>query len=163
MRLQREIFKGIDVCKLLHDGAVVRLDDAFEISDKTASIIEFDGYPVIANIFCVNHVKHTVLRKKNGLRNSYLVFFLDIGKDHRGWAGATFQHVIVALLEFRIEALFRPFGGVFGSLGYFHVKGNTLLQNNLFIEHVDGAGNGYAEGFQDVFGLFLNIGLYASV
>ena len=92
-----------------------------------------------------------------------LCTFLDIGKDHRGWAGATFQHVIVALLEFRIEALFRPFGGAFGSLGYFHVKGNTLLQNNLFIEHVDGAGNGYAEGFQDVFGLFLNIRLYASV
>ena len=58
VRLQREIFKGIDVCKLLHDGAVVRLDDAFEISDKTASVVEFDGYPVIANIFCVNHVKH---------------------------------------------------------------------------------------------------------
>ena len=55
----------------------------------------------------------------------------------------TFQHVVVALLEFRIEALFRPFGGVFGSLGYFHVEGNPLLQNNLFIEHVNGTGNGY--------------------
>lgn len=58
VRLQREIFKGIDVCKLLHDGAVVRLDDAFEISDKTASVVEFDGYLVIANIFRVNYVKH---------------------------------------------------------------------------------------------------------
>lgn len=60
VRLQREIPKGIDVCKLLHDGAVVRLDDAFEISDKTASVVEFDGYPVIANIFRVSHMKHSL-------------------------------------------------------------------------------------------------------
>ena len=58
--LQREILKGIDICKLLHDRSVVRLDDVFEISDKTASVIEFDGYPVIANIFCVNYVKHSL-------------------------------------------------------------------------------------------------------
>ena len=56
VRLQREIPKGIDVCKLLHDGSVVRLDDAFEISDNTASVIEFDGYLVIANIFRVYHM-----------------------------------------------------------------------------------------------------------
>ena len=58
--LQREILKGIDICKLLHDGAMVRLDDAFEISDKTASVIEFDGYLVIANIFRVSHMKHSL-------------------------------------------------------------------------------------------------------
>ena len=39
---------------------MVRLDDAFEISDKTESVIEFDGYLVIANVFCVNHVKHSL-------------------------------------------------------------------------------------------------------
>ena len=60
MRLQREILKDFDICKLLHDRAVVRLDDAFEISDKTASVVEFDGYLVIANVFCVNHVKHNL-------------------------------------------------------------------------------------------------------
>ena len=60
VRLQREIFKGIDVCKLLHDGSVVRLDDAFKISNKTASVIEFDGYLVIANILCVSHMKHNL-------------------------------------------------------------------------------------------------------
>ena len=60
VRLQREILKGIDICKLLHDGSMVRLDDTFEISDKTASVIEFDGYLVIANIFRVNHVKHSL-------------------------------------------------------------------------------------------------------
>lgn len=60
VRLQGEILKGIDVSKLLHDRAVVRLDDVFEISDKTASVIEFDGYLVIANVFCVNHVKHSL-------------------------------------------------------------------------------------------------------
>lgn len=60
VRLQREIFKDIDVSKLLHDGAMVRLDDAFEISNKTASVVEFDGYPVIANVFCVYHVKHSL-------------------------------------------------------------------------------------------------------
>ena len=58
--LQREILKGIDICKLLHDGSVVRLDDVFEISDKTASVIEFDGYLVIANIFRVSHMKHSL-------------------------------------------------------------------------------------------------------
>lgn len=60
VRLQREILKGIDICKLLHDGAMVRLDDAFEISDKTASVAEFDGYLVVANVFCVNHMKHSL-------------------------------------------------------------------------------------------------------
>ena len=60
VRLQREIPKGIDVCKLLHDGSMVRLDDAFEISDKTASVVEFDGYLVIANVFCVSHIKHSL-------------------------------------------------------------------------------------------------------
>ena len=60
VRLQREIFKGIDICKLLHDRSVVRLDDVFEISDKTASVIEFDGYLVIANIFRVSHMKHSL-------------------------------------------------------------------------------------------------------
>ena len=58
VRLQREILKGIDICKLLHDGSVVRLDDAFKISDKTASVVEFDGYLVVANIFRVSHMKH---------------------------------------------------------------------------------------------------------
>ena len=60
VRLQREIPKGIDVCKLPHDGTVVRLDDVFEISDKTASVVEFDGYLVIANIFRINHMKHSL-------------------------------------------------------------------------------------------------------
>ena len=60
VRMQRKILKDFDICKLLHDGAMVRLDDAFEISDKTASVVEFDGYLVIANIFCVNHVKHSL-------------------------------------------------------------------------------------------------------
>ena len=75
VRLQREIFKGIDVCKLLHDGAVVRLDDAFEISDKTASVVEFDGYLVIANIFCVNHVKHSLDQWIDLIHQSLDVFF----------------------------------------------------------------------------------------
>ena len=101
MRLQREIPKGIDVCKLLHDGSMVRLDDAFEISDKTASVVEFDGYLVIANIFRVSHMKHSLDQWID-----FLVFLLDIGKDHRGRACATFQHIIVAFLEFRIEAFF---------------------------------------------------------
>ena len=39
---------------------MVRLDYAFEISDKTASVVEFDGYLIIANIFRVNHVKHSL-------------------------------------------------------------------------------------------------------
>ena len=60
VRLQGEILKDFDICKLLHDGAAVRLDDAFEISDKTASVIEFDGYLVIANIFRVSHMKHSL-------------------------------------------------------------------------------------------------------
>ena len=60
MRLQRKILKGIDICKLLHNGAVIRLDDAFKISDKTASVVEFDGYLVIANIFRINHMKHNL-------------------------------------------------------------------------------------------------------
>ena len=60
VRLQREILKGIDICKLLHDRSVVRLDDVFEISDKTASVVEFDGYLVIANIFRVSHMKHSL-------------------------------------------------------------------------------------------------------
>ena len=60
MSLQREILKDFDICKLLHDRAVVRLDDAFEISDKTASVVEFDGYLVIANIFRVSHKKHNL-------------------------------------------------------------------------------------------------------
>ena len=60
VRLQRELFKGIDVCKLLHDGAMVRLDDVFKISDKTASVVEFDGYLVVANIFRVSHMKHNL-------------------------------------------------------------------------------------------------------
>ena len=60
VRLQREIFKGIDICKLLHDGSMVRLEDAFEISDKTASVVIFNRYPVITNVFCVNHVKHSL-------------------------------------------------------------------------------------------------------
>lgn len=60
VRLQREIPKGIDASKLLHDGSMVRLEDAFEISDKTASVIEFDGYLVIANIFRVSHMKHSL-------------------------------------------------------------------------------------------------------
>ena len=60
VHLQGENLKGIDVSKLLHDGAVVRLDDAFEISDKTASVVEFDGYLVIANIFRVSHMKHSL-------------------------------------------------------------------------------------------------------
>ena len=60
VRLQREIFKDVDICKLLHDGSMVRLDDAFEISDKTASVVEFDGYLVIANIFRVSHMKHSL-------------------------------------------------------------------------------------------------------
>ena len=60
MRLQRKILKGIDICKLLHNGSVIRLDDAFKISDKTASVVEFDGYLVIANIFRINHMKHNL-------------------------------------------------------------------------------------------------------
>ena len=60
MCLQREILKGIDICKLLHDSSVVRLDDVFEISEKTASVIEFDGYLVIAYIFRVSHMKHSL-------------------------------------------------------------------------------------------------------
>ena len=60
VRLQREILKDFDICKLQHDGAMVRLDDVFKISDKTASVVEFDGYLVIANIFRVNHVKHSL-------------------------------------------------------------------------------------------------------
>ena len=60
MRLQREILKDIKVCKLQHDGSVVRLDDVFEISDNTASVVEFDGYLVIANIFRVSHMKHSL-------------------------------------------------------------------------------------------------------
>lgn len=60
VRLQCEILKEIKVSKLLHDGSVVRLDDVFEISDKTASVIEFDGYLVIANIFRVSHMKHSL-------------------------------------------------------------------------------------------------------
>jgi len=60
VRLQREIFKGIDICKLLHDGSMVRLEDAFEISAKTASVVEFDGYFVITNIFRINHMKHSL-------------------------------------------------------------------------------------------------------
>ena len=60
MRLQRKILKGIDICKLLHNGSVIRLDDAFKISDKTASVVEFDGYLVIANIFRINHMKHSL-------------------------------------------------------------------------------------------------------
>ena len=99
--MQREILKGIDICKLLHDGAMVRLDDAFEISDKTESVIEFDGYLVIANVFCVNHVKHSLDQWID-----FLVFLFDIGKDYRGRAGAAFQHIVIALLEFRIEAFF---------------------------------------------------------
>ena len=101
MCLQREILKGIDICKLLHDGAMVRLDDAFEISDKTASVVEFDGYLVIANIFRVSHMKHSLDQWID-----FLVFLLDIGKDHRGRAGTAFQHIVIALLEFRIEAFF---------------------------------------------------------
>ena len=60
MRLQRKILKGIDICKLLHNESVIRLDDAFKISDKTASVVEFDGYLVIANIFRINHMKHNL-------------------------------------------------------------------------------------------------------
>ena len=99
--LQREILKGIDICKLLHDGSVVRLDDAFKISNKTASVVEFDGYLVVANVFCVNHMKHSLDQWID-----FFVFLLDIGKDHRGRAGAAFQHIVIALLEFRIEAFF---------------------------------------------------------
>ena len=75
VHLQRKIFKKFDICKLLHDGAMIRLDDALEISDKTASVVEFDGYLVIANIFCVNHVKHSLDQWIDLIHQSLDVFF----------------------------------------------------------------------------------------
>ena len=60
VHLQREILRDFDICKLLHNGSVVRLDDAFEISNKVVSVVEFDEYLVITNIFCISHMKHNL-------------------------------------------------------------------------------------------------------
>lgn len=119
VRLQREILKGIDICKLLHDGSMVGLDDTFEISDKTASVVEFDRYLVIANIFRINHMKHSLDQWID-----FFVFLFDIGKDHRGRVCAAVQHIAVAFLEFRIEAFFRPCGGIFNLV---HIIQHTYL------------------------------------
>ena len=73
--MQREILKNDEICKLPNDGAVVRFDYAFEISDKTAPVVEFDGYLVIANIFCVNHVKHSLDQWIDLIHQSLDVFF----------------------------------------------------------------------------------------
>lgn len=128
MRLQCEILKGIDIRKLLHDGSVVRLDDAFKISDKTASIVKFDGYLVIANIFRVNHMKHNLDQRIDLNHQSFDEFFciddrcsvIDFGDGFGEFSihvvprrNTTVQHIIVAFLEFRIKAFFWPFGSVF--------------------------------------------------
>ena len=69
---------------------MIGFDDFFKISDETTSVIEYNRYLVITNVFCFGHVQHDL--------NQYSSFAL---REH--FARLGYKYITKSFLHYTME------------------------------------------------------------